>query len=299
MEEIGIDAQMHLFNSSFGRQGVNVVGVNRAVRSLGTECFVLTTAFDQWHSEGAVGFLLAFLEYIKDTHWQARDVMFVFTSEGGEMSGGTSMDISGVAVWLHDYHASPLRPTGWRQRESTNYEIGQVAGGERMIRAGQIYGCLALDRVGGDMDKILVYPEGLEGALSNLDIVNVITTTSFLSDIPAGINTHLPYEEVKGSLYGLFVFLFNSALSMPRSNHAIFTRYGINSVGISTDSTHNAWDLDFLNTPLHKVHRENTDFGPLNNMTILHLGQILETSLRHLHNADEKLHQVNIYFNSN
>ncbi|KYQ93454.1 hypothetical protein DLAC_06146 [Tieghemostelium lacteum] len=306
LEQSGIESQLHYFNSSDKRTGLNVIGLNRAVRSQGTESFVLTTAYDQWHSAGSVGFLLAFADYIKKSTWQARDIILVFTQEGGEVNGGTFMDISGISVWLHDYHAMPDEMVGWCDQT------------RRFLRAGQIYGAIALDRVGNsNMKKLVVYPEGLEGSLSNLDIVNVITTTCFLNDIPAGINTHLPREPVEGSLYGLLVFMWNSALSMPRSNHAIFTRYGINSVGISTDSSHNAWDIDFLNTPLHKIQylwnppdpsspnselisgnpppidisHPSLTFGPLSNETMLNLGKILETVIRHLHNADEQLHQ--------
>ncbi|GAM29078.1 hypothetical protein SAMD00019534_122540 [Acytostelium subglobosum LB1] len=290
MIEIGADAQLHYFNSSFGRTGVNVVGVNRAPRSLGTECFVLSTAFDQWHSPGAVGFLLAFLQYLQSTSWQARDVLFVITSEGGELNGGTAMDISGISVWTHDYHASPIRTNQSPQRRGwTDSDDG------RLIRSGYIYGAIALDRVGNSgMEKLVVYPEGLNGALSNLDIINVLTTTSYLNEMPAGIVTQVGEEEDDGSLFGLLVFMWNSALSMPRSNHAVFTKYGINSVGVSTYADHNIWDMSFMNSPLHNelnYQQSVNDFNTLDNGTMFKLGKIIETSLRHLHNADEQLHQ--------
>ncbi|EFA83073.1 hypothetical protein PPL_03861 [Heterostelium album PN500] len=279
IEKMGVETQLHYFNSSFGNVGVNVIGVNRAPRSLGTECFVLTTSFDQWHSGGSVGFLLAFLSYLQTTSWQARDVLFVFTSEGGESNGGSMMDISGISVWLNDYNQPPI---GW------------TGSGAPLLRAGQIYGAISLDRIGNKiMEKLVIYPEGLSGALSNLDIINVVTTTSYLNEIPAGIITQFGEEDDDGSVNGLLVFMWNSALSMPRSNHAIFTRYGINAVGVSTYSNHTVWDMDFLNNPLHKEYNRigNDDFINLSNETMYNMGKIIETSLRHLHNADEQLHQ--------
>ncbi|EGC31957.1 hypothetical protein DICPUDRAFT_82192 [Dictyostelium purpureum] len=295
LDTIGLDTQLHFFNSSFDRVGVNVVGIVKATKSLGTECFVLTTSFDQWHSKGAVGFLIGFAEYMKNTTWQARDLIFLFTSEGGEMNGGTSMDISGSSVWIHDYFSSPppIKNNFSRKTSRDKHQIGWIKDNKVFKRGGKIYGAIALNRVGNqEMEKIIVYPEGLKGGLSNLDIINTVTTTTFLNEIPAGINSHMVDEPVEGSIYGLLVFMWNSALSLPRSNHAIFTKYGINSVGISTDSSHNVWDIDFLNTPLHKVHNFKNEYKqPLSNSTFLNLGKIMETVVRHLHNADEQLHQ--------
>ncbi|KAN0009305.1 hypothetical protein ACTFIU_006584 [Dictyostelium citrinum] len=308
LDQLGLETQLYFFNSSFNRIGVNVIGISKAIRSLGTENFVLTTSFDQWHSAGSVGFLIGFSEYLKNTTWQARDIIYVFTSEGGEINGGTSMDISGISVWLNDYYS--VKPVGWTDQNNNNYNnnnnhhsksslsvsssVSASLSSKTLLRAGQIYGAIAIDRVGNkNMERILVYPEGLKGGLSNLDILNVITTTSFLNDIPAGINTHMDQEAVEGSLYGLLIFMWNSALSLPRSNHAIFTQYGINSVGVSTDHSHNVWDIDFLNTPLHKIHKNIKRFNeePLSNTTFFNLGKIMETVIRHLHNADEQLHQ--------
>ncbi|KAF2068926.1 hypothetical protein CYY_009755, partial [Polysphondylium violaceum] len=294
--------------------GVNVIGINQAINSLGTESFVFTTSFDQWHSAGSVGFLLGFSKFIKQTRWQARDIIYVFSTEGGEDNGGTSMDISGISVWLHDYHSSNNINIQNLNYMTTIKQKGWTENNQRIMRAGQIYGAIGFDRIGrnsnnninnnnnnnnntdsNQQQKVVVYPEGLEGSLSNLDIINVITTTSFLNDIPAGINTHLQNEPVEGSLYGLLVFMWNSALSMPRSNHAIFTRYGINSVGISTDSSHNVWDFDFLNTPFHHKFKNrldnNNSLSSFNNQTFYNLGKIMETVIHHLHNADEQLHQ--------
>ncbi|KAK5584256.1 hypothetical protein RB653_005864 [Dictyostelium firmibasis] len=301
LDQLGLETQLYFFNSSFNRIGVNVIGISKAIRSLGTENFVLTTSFDQWHSAGSVGFLIGFSEYLKNTTWQARDIIYVFTSEGGEINGGTSMDISGISVWLNDYYS--VKPVGWtgqryqkdnKQQQQQQQQPKTTTTASTLLRAGQIYGAIAIDRVGNkNMERILVYPEGLKGGLSNLDILNVITTTSFLNDIPAGINTHMDQEAVEGSLYGLLIFMWNSALSLPRSNHAIFTQYGINSVGVSTDHSHNVWDIDFLNTPLHKIHKNIKRFNeePLSNTTFFNLGRIMETVIRHLHNADEQLHQ--------
>jgi hypothetical protein len=74
----------------------------------------------------------------------------------------------------------------------------------------------------------------LAGSLPNLDLVNVVVTSSFLQYHKAGIDIYSAAEEVYGSLRKLVLFSWHVALSYPQSNHAPFSLYGLNAVGISS-----------------------------------------------------------------
>ncbi|EGG18726.1 hypothetical protein DFA_04222 [Cavenderia fasciculata] len=278
--EIGsVDVQIHRFNASRDRVGINVIGVLRASRAIGTESFVVTTTYDQNKSEGGIAFLLAFIEYLGEkSRWSSRDLYFVFTSEGRDL------DISGVSVWLNDYG----------QFKSTNKNIGWTK--QPLMRSGPIFGTIALDRIVTSDDlfkKIIIYPEGLEGSLPNLDMVNVLSTTSYLNDVPVGLSSMGHWEPPVGSITGLLSFILHSSISLPRSNHAIYTRYGINSIGISTDASRNFFDFDYYSSPLRNIHTDSNN-NSLNiispSKTFITLGKIIETTIRHLNNADEQLH---------
>jgi hypothetical protein len=61
-----------------------------------------------------------------------------------------------------------------------------------------------------------------------LDIVNTVTTTAYLHDTTnvssAGLNPYQEDEPIHGTANEMFYFLWHTALSFPRANHAFFSK---------------------------------------------------------------------------
>lgn len=94
-----------------------------------------------------------------------------------------------------------------------------------MFRGGKIFAAIALENVGNaNMNRVLVIPEGYGGFLPNLDLVNVVTTTSYLQDIVAGIDTYSGFEPIDSNIRTMLVFYLHTSMSFPRSNHFAFTK---------------------------------------------------------------------------
>jgi glycosylphosphatidylinositol transamidase len=111
--------------------------------------------------------------------------------------------VSGIETWIEDYHSSSIQ----------------------MIRGGKIYAAIGLESIGNsDMNRVIVMPEGLNGFLPNLDLINVVTTTSYLHEFVAGLDTFTTWENLR-EVEGTLLFYHHMSMSLPRSNHAAFTQY--------------------------------------------------------------------------
>jgi len=284
---------------------MNVIGILHATRALDSECFVFTSRYDDTESYKTVGVHLGLMNYLSNVKWIARDMIWVFTDESQPFS-------SGIDYWLHDYlfghdNLHILSPSRVFAVNSTRFE--SVTSSVRsettpssfgsLLRSGRLFGAIALHRVDYDIDfhRFIVFPEGFGGILPNLDIVNTITTTAYIQDTSpfasAGHTSWVAEEPIHGGISEMLSFLWNTALSFPRATHSFFSKYGVNSVTVSTRDRLNFWKAQHLLygeiSAMESFNESLSHEQQISN--ILRISKLLEVVIRNLHNADELLHQ--------
>jgi hypothetical protein len=290
LNKLGFETQLHrvYLNDTTDQYLTNVIGILRAERAMDNEGFVLTSRYDTSDAFKTIGLQLGLASYLSSTKWQGRDLIWVFTDE--------SHEISGIESWLEEYQYVYNN-----QYQDLFRQNKRRIPSERFLRAGRLFGAISMHQTDFDfpIKRFIIYPEGLGGVLPNLDIVNTVTTTAYLHDTTnvssAGLNPYQEDEPIHGTANEMFYFLWHTALSFPRANHAFFSKFGINSVGVSTNNQMDFWSmLQYQNIP--KLPFNRADRGVKDKSlnyydTTIRMARLIEAVVHNLHNADELLHQ--------
>lgn len=161
--------------------GVNVVGILHSPRTSGREALVLSTRslhekfkVPMKNPVSSLALGITLMQHFQNAKWLSRDVIFV-------VADGKYQD-EGIRAWLHDYHhflgsygstyfffehafGSLHKNVSSSQRISTQNEFA---------RSGNIRGAISLDFFEENFTYLVVCPEGINGKLPNLDLLNAI-----------------------------------------------------------------------------------------------------------------------------
>ncbi|CAG8486788.1 16795_t:CDS:10 [Acaulospora morrowiae] len=269
--------------------GVNVFGVLNSPRADGTEALVLSAP---WISKDGVTIningiaaALSIGKFFKNTdytYW-SKDIIILIT-DGGE---------AGVQAWLESYH---------------DHQLSDIKASPLLLRSGAIQAAVNLDFPGVDDYKALglffgrswhllvtiafyymydysliavVFQEGLNGQLPNLDLINTIVRICRISNnIPISLHdsghfyTHNDVGDYQSSFYNLLTTMKYQALGHPTGSHGLFFRYKIDAVTLyGLAEAPNASPYSFM------------EIGPM-----------VESTFRSLNNLLEHLHQSFFFY---
>ena len=177
---------------------------------------------------------LSLMKLFKNSNWLSKDIILV-VSDGRH-------DDEGVRVWLEHYHNFvTFNPTTYYFLENpfanlhhnitANYNIFTQ---NDFVRSGQIRGALSLDFYDEFFSYITICPEGVNGKLPNLDLINTIQRvalynektepTLFYENDPF-VSFLLSFEamrELSFHYIQLFLFMLRGASGIPSGDHGWF-----------------------------------------------------------------------------
>eukprot|EP01118_Nematostelium_gracile_P000863 TRINITY_DN1085_c0_g1_i3.p1 TRINITY_DN1085_c0_g1~~TRINITY_DN1085_c0_g1_i3.p1 ORF type:complete len:571 (+),score=113.00 TRINITY_DN1085_c0_g1_i3:55-1767(+) len=246
--------ELHSFNVS-GKKMETVHSILRANKAAGTESIVLATKFYSKKDDGeltGIGLLLGMMHHLKDQRWLAKDIIFICTD--GDFGD------AGITEWLKAYHYNTQN--------------------EAFARGGNIQAAIIIEGpLKESFSQLAILPEGANGRLSNLDLLNSIyrigrrdgmAPNSFsISPNPIILPHFIPI-----SVHSLLNFMANQAQGIPTGDHGLFGMYHIDAVTLKTIQNSNG------NHPVN----------------IMALARVIEGTVRSLNNLIEHLHQSFYYY---
>lgn len=267
MEQLGLLTEKQDFSytsimDNININGTNVYGIFKAPRSDGTESIVISapwTCSESSLNTHGVAFLLSLMKYIKKQAYWSKDLIFIVYDH----------NTIGASAWLQSYHYikandikySPLSYKSGIIQEALNIELCSPSG---------VFSSLGL------------YYEGVNGQLSNLDIVNTVFKLANSMKIPLSIfdSTVKKFQKIddkeyyKESAINLLRTVKHQIHGIPLKAHGVFTKYKIDSITIHGNNNPN----------------EKSSFG------IKSVGTYIEALLRSFNNLLEKLHHSNYIY---
>ena len=241
-----------LLNSTLSRQNVYVIlhpkrGADRK------ETIVLSASFgtmdrivvgNDMHNDkvkrspSGIALGLSLLLYLSQAQWLSKNIIFVAVDGGSDPNGWDFGMNLGAKAWIDEYMEGkgmgvPYENTLHGPNETFSY-----------LRGGSIVAavCLDVQRPFGDTLKLSLH--GLQGALPNMDFINIITklhtgrlsfSTSYFSFskwFGRMFNIRSPGNSIStylSKLLVMFQFIFDSALCPSPGGHAHFLGYSIES----------------------------------------------------------------------
>ncbi|KAF2073487.1 hypothetical protein CYY_005196 [Polysphondylium violaceum] len=274
LNEIGIESFIHKYpityrnnnsSNSNNNNGNNIYSVLRAPHSDGTESIILSGSFNSSNSKlledeeiSSVGLLMSIMRHLyqKGRNWLAKDIVLLISDTCSQSD--TDSSSHGIRAWIDDYHDSTLLSSFQR-----NY----------FPRAGQIQAAINIDvDKKYSPEKIFILPEGSNGQLPNLDLINTIGRLAKRESVSDKISLSLDDPSlhfIPNNLRTLAKFMLNQASGVPTGDHGMFNSYHIDSVTVAIS-----------NTP----------------KSALIVSRLLVGTVRSLNNLLERLHQSFYYY---
>lgn len=246
--------RFHAYQGAELKEGVNVVGILQS-RTGGREAMVLNVPslhHKFFTQEGksmkrpvsSVCLAISLMKHLRGVQWLSKDVILVISDA---TFGGDS-----IAEWLYVYHnymvqepiLYPFRgPPGALYWHNASYAFHQTFSQVDFVRSGQIRGALVLDFYEESTHYIVVSPEGVNGKLPNLDLLNTLDRVAIFSE---SVHTTLYNEEdpLVKTFFGsqsyfedlslqhcqLYAFILRGAMGEPTGNHGFFLQYNIDAI---------------------------------------------------------------------
>ncbi|KAL5467418.1 hypothetical protein EMCRGX_G031638 [Ephydatia muelleri] len=191
--------------------GRNIYGVLRAPRASTTEALVLSAPFstrDGTSNVYGIAAMLSLANYLKTKNYWAKDLVFLFTSEG-EL---------GTEAWMDAY---------------LGQQMPGIVASSLQGHSGSIQAVFNLELESPFFDYVEIIVGGTNGILPNLDMVNTVTRLCLLEGIQTTF--HSPWSSsltYRQSLIGMLLFGARLAPGLPTGNHALFLRHRIDAVTI-------------------------------------------------------------------
>jgi len=278
LNEIGIESFIHRYtvnsnsnnnstttnnNNNNNNVGFNIYSVLRAPHSDGTESIILSGSFNSSDSVylkddeiSSVGLLMSIMRHLyqKGRNWLAKDIVLLISDTHLQSDKETSAE--GIRAWIDDYHDSTL-----------------LSENSYFPRAGLIQAAINIDvDKKYSPERIFILPEGSNGQLPNLDLINTIGRLAKRESVSDKISLSLDDPSlhfIPSNLKTLAKFMLNQASGVPTGNHGMFNSYHIDSVTVAIS-----------NTP----------------KSALVVSRLLVGTIRSLNNLLERLHQSFYYY---
>jgi len=233
------------------QEGVNTVGILKSPRTGGRESIVLNVpSLHENFSDkslkkpvSSVCMAIVMMKHLKSVNWLSKDIILVVSDE--------NYSDESIRVWLDTYHNYiPINPSLYHFDESPaatffyNSTDSPAYSNEDFVRSGPIRGGLVLDFHAEEFFFIVVCPEGINGKLPNLDLLNSLDRVAMYSE---NVHTLLLNEKDKitdflftgeNALFPdlpfpalqLAAFTLHGAIGEPTGNHGWFLQYNIDAV---------------------------------------------------------------------
>jgi GPI-anchor transamidase subunit GAA1 len=230
---------------------VNIVGILHSPRTSGREAIVLSTrtlherfSVQMKNPTSSLALGITIMQHLRTSNWLSKDVIFVVTDGQYEDEG--------IRAWLHQYHHI-MGPYGANyfffehalglihQNFTSTQTIRDQAD---FGRAGHIRGAIALDFFEENFTYLILCPEGINGKLPNLDLLNAIDRVASFGESSYTIlmNVHDPlvkflhswtaidFRSMPVPLFQFISFVLHGASGVPTGDHGWFHMYNIDAV---------------------------------------------------------------------
>ncbi|TGZ67741.1 hypothetical protein CRM22_004625 [Opisthorchis felineus] len=205
-----------------------------------------------------VGLLVSLLKVLRQQVYWAKDIVLLFVDS----------DYIGLLAWLEAYHGADI---------SKYLSWSEIQG-----RSGNIQAGLNLEFSHSDPSSLDVLPEGTNGFLANLDLVNAVVRLANKHSIEPIVNNQ-PFsygrgqtDVRRGDVFGLLNAVWTQASGSPTGLHGLLINYQIPAVTLRGPSCKYQSLISSRKSP--------------------RLGKFVEGILRSLNNLQERLHQSFWYY---
>ncbi|KAF7440683.1 Glycosyl phosphatidyl inositol protein transamidase complex subunit [Pleurotus ostreatus] len=177
-KRLGLPAasQAYKFDANAGSlKGVNAYAAFPSPRSSGTEAIVISASWlsrsgnDTLNLRG-IATILALADYLKKYSLWAKDLVFV-VSDGY---------LDGMQAWLNAYHSTP----------QSNLKAEELT-----LTSGVIWTALHIDYPGHSFSHLGIFHEGVNGRLTNQDLVNSFERIARSSGVPTVLYDHIDWRD--------------------------------------------------------------------------------------------------------
>ncbi|XP_065174830.1 glycosylphosphatidylinositol anchor attachment 1 protein-like isoform X2 [Sycon ciliatum] len=209
----------HPFSASTSEvsSGHNVFGIVRAPRIASTEALVLVAAWRSDNVRGVAHIVMMGALMKKQAYW-AKDIIVLIVDQG----------VWGTEAWLQAYHSS-FRSAYFRSDPLPAW-------------SGSIQAALCLDVATDRFSKFDLLPDGVNGQMPNLDLVNLVDLMARYSGVRVTFNGKGESPAAQGDdmtavqerMQTLLVGAARQASLQPTGPHGSFMRYRIEALTIKT-----------------------------------------------------------------
>ncbi|CAH8609410.1 unnamed protein product [Schistosoma bovis] len=239
--------------------GSNLYGIMRSPSGGRTEALVIITSLgDNPTYFGSLAYVLSLSKLFRNQiHW-AKDIIFLFPE----------YEYIGLMAWLEAYHGTI---------NSDNLFWSELEG-----RSGSIQAGLSLEFPNLYQSAIDILPEGPNGLLANLDLVNTVVRLAEAHSVVTRVNSQ-PYDYRRvtfgtriNDMMGLMKAVWNQGSNSPTGLHGPLINYQIPAITLRAEQKHRS-----------TVPRSSE---------VLSVTRLLEGILRSINNLQERFHQSFWYY---
>ena len=231
---------------------------------------------------------ITLMKHLRTVEWLSKDVILVLSD--------ASFEDEGIREWLSNYHnyvadQSSLyffkeAPGALYRHRASHSVYSQLD----FVRSGAIRGALVLDFFEEQFNYIVLSPEGINGKLPNLDLMNTFDRVAMYSE-NAYTTLYREDDTLTRKLFGvggpledlpllerqLYAFILRCAIGKPSGNHGHFLQYNIDAITARL---------------MPKTFPGNAERP----MSVFQLARIVEGTVRSLSNLNEHFHQSFYYY---
>ncbi|CAH8588430.1 unnamed protein product [Heterobilharzia americana] len=239
--------------------GSNLYAIMRSPSGGRTEALMIITSLGENSTYfGSLAYILSLSKLFRNQiHW-AKDIIFLFPE----------YDYIGLMAWLEAYHGTA---------NSNNLFWSELDG-----RSGSIQAGLNLEFADMYRPVVNILPEGPNGLLANLDMINTVVRLAETHSVETRVN-HQSYNYARGTyktrlndMLGVIEAVWTQSTNSPTGLHGPLINYQIPAISLRANYKHRSTDL-------HSAE-------------ILSVIRLLEGILRSLNNLQERLHQSFWYY---
>ncbi|VDP88128.1 unnamed protein product [Echinostoma caproni] len=264
LDAIGLEVYMQNFTFSHdvlypikSIEGTNLYGIMRSPSGGRTEALLLTVPLHS-STAGSVALVLSLLKTLRQQIYWAKDIVVVFPES----------EYTGLLAWIEAYHGGEA---------TTHLSWTELEG-----RSGNIQAGLNLEFTTPDIQSVDIFPEGVNGLLANLDLVNTVVRIAHKHSIQSVVNGQ-PFYFLRGDfdsrvqdVFGLAQAVWTQAPGSPAGLHGLLINYQIPAVTLRGPSP-------------YVFFKSSRSPG-------IKTGKFLEGILRSLNNLQERMHQSFWYY---
>lgn len=264
--QLGLDVYQNNFtvHYPFGSKptykGNNQYAILRAPKVASTEALVITTPYRDYNSvhDNTLSSIALMIELAQTFRRHAYWSKDVIFLI-------TEYENIGFQAWLDAYH----------HVSTSDYIISEKLRGS----SGLIQGVINLELSSYQFSHVDIKIEGLHGQLPNLDLVNLVVELCNREEIPTTFQSQfnfypskpLTWDSWKHNFVTMSRMILIQATGLPSGGHGLFHRFGIQALTLKSVS----------------------DRG---SVSLIHMGRVLEGTVRSLNNLLEKFHQSFFFY---